>query len=131
MGFVVLFVEQMTAYDKRISDWSSDVCSSDRISLLWNFREDAMANKSNVPAVVPALGGEASLNRYLAEIRKFPLLTPEQEYMLAKRFQEHEDSEAAAKHVTSQHRLVAKIAMGYGVHGLPRLEAHKTQLQSL
>ena len=48
------------------------------ISLLWNFREDAMANKSNVPAVVPALGGEASLNRYMAEIRKFPLLTPEQ-----------------------------------------------------
>src|SRR3546814_93946 len=119
MGFVVLFVEQMTAYDKRISDWSSDVCSSDRISLLWNFREDAMANKSNVPAVVPALGGEASLNRYLAEIRKFPLLTPEQEYMLAKRFQEHEDSEAAAQLVTSHLRLVAKIAMGYRGYGLP------------
>src|SRR3546814_156415 len=81
-----------------------------------------MANKSNVPAVVPALGGEASLNRYLAEIRKFPLLTPEQEYMLAKRFQEHEDSEAAAQLVTSHLRLVAKIAMGYRGYGLPDSE---------
>ncbi|RZM06359.1 MAG: RNA polymerase factor sigma-32, partial [Sphingomonas sp.] len=45
-----------------------------------------MAKGSNVPATIPALGGEQSLNRYLAEIRKFPLLQPEQEYMLAKRF---------------------------------------------
>ena len=77
-----------------------------------------MANKSNVPAV-PALGGEASLNRYLSEIRKFPLLTPEQEYMLAKRYQEHQDPEAAAQLVTSHLRLVAKIAMGYRGYGLP------------
>jgi len=78
-----------------------------------------MANGSNVPATIPALGGEASLNRYLAEIKKFPLLTPEQEYMLAKRFQEHQDPDAAAQLVTSHLRLVAKIAMGYRGYGLP------------
>src|SRR6195952_1229523 len=81
-----------------------------------------MANRSNVPATIPALGGEASLNRYLAEIRKFPLLSPEEEYMLAKRFQEHQDPEAAAKLVTSHLRLVAKIAMGYRGYGLPASE---------
>jgi RNA polymerase sigma-32 factor len=68
---------------------------------------------------VPALGGEQSLNRYLAEIKKFPVLTAEQEYMLAKRYQEHEDPEAAAQLVTSHLRLVAKIAMGYRGYGLP------------
>ena len=78
-----------------------------------------MANGSNVPATIPALGGEASLNRYLAEIRKFPILSPEQEYMLAKRSEEHGDTEAAAQLVTSHLRLVAKIAMGYRGYGLP------------
>ncbi|WP_213979925.1 RNA polymerase sigma factor RpoH [Sphingomonas sp. dw_22] len=78
-----------------------------------------MASGSNVPATIPALGGEASLNRYLAEIKKFPILAPEQEYMLAKRFQEHGDTDAAAQLVTSHLRLVAKIAMGYRGYGLP------------
>jgi RNA polymerase sigma-32 factor len=78
-----------------------------------------MAKGSNVPATMPALGGEAGLNRYLSEIRKFPLLTPEQEYMLSKRYQEHGDSDAAAQLVTSHLRLVAKIAMGYRGYGLP------------
>ena len=71
-----------------------------------------------LPAV-PALGGEQSLNRYLTEIKKFPVLTPEQEYMLAKRYEEHEDPQAAAQLVTSHLRLVAKIAMGYRGYGLP------------
>ena len=78
-----------------------------------------MAEGSNVPATMPALGGEAGLNRYLSEIRKFPMLTPEQEYMLAKRYQEHQDPAAAAQLVTSHLRLVAKIAMGYRGYGLP------------
>ncbi|WP_395331576.1 RNA polymerase sigma factor RpoH [Novosphingobium sp. BL-8H] len=72
----------------------------------------------NLPAV-PTLGSEQSLNRYLSEIRKFPILAPEQEYMLAKRYKEHEDPEAAAQLVTSHLRLVAKIAMGYRGYGLP------------
>jgi len=81
-----------------------------------------VTRSSNVPATIPALGGDASLNRYLSEIRKFPLLTPEQEYMLAKRYQEHQDPEAAAQLVTSHLRLVAKIAMGYRGYGLPVAE---------
>ena len=63
--------------------------------------------------------GEGGLSRYLAEIRKFPLLDPQEEYMLAKRWREHEDTEAAHKLVTSHLRLVAKIAMGYRGYGLP------------
>ncbi|MDE1467072.1 RNA polymerase sigma factor RpoH [Aurantiacibacter sp. D1-12] len=74
---------------------------------------------SNNRPSVPALSGEGSLNRYLAEIKKFPVLTPEQEYMLAVRYKEHEDPDAAAQLVTSHLRLVAKIAMGYRGYGLP------------
>jgi RNA polymerase sigma-32 factor len=77
-----------------------------------------VANTSKALSV-PALGGEQSLNRYLAEIKKFPVLTAEQEYMLAKRYAEHEDPDAAAQLVTSHLRLVAKIAMGYRGYGLP------------
>src|SRR3954463_1804939 len=68
---------------------------------------------------LPVLSGEAGLSRYLTEIRKFPLLTPEDEYMFAKRWKEHEDPEAARRMVTSHLRLVAKIAMGYRGYGLP------------
>ena len=78
-----------------------------------------MSVKKNVPATIPALGGDASLNRYLSEIRKFPILKPEQEYMLAKRLQEHGDAKAAEQLVTSHLRLVSKIAMGYRGYGLP------------
>ena len=78
-----------------------------------------MSETKNVPATIPALGGDDSLNRYLAEIKKFPILSPEQEYMLAKRYQQHEDPAAAAQLVSSHLRLVAKIAMGYRGYGLP------------
>jgi RNA polymerase sigma-32 factor len=78
-----------------------------------------MSETKNVPATIPALGGDQSLNRYLAEIRKFPVLKAEQEYMLAKAFQEHGDAKAAEQLVTSHLRLVSKIAMGYRGYGLP------------
>ena len=68
---------------------------------------------------LPVLSGEAGLSRYLTEIRKFPLLSAEDEYMFAKRWKEHEDPEAARRLVTSHLRLVAKIAMGYRGYGLP------------
>jgi RNA polymerase sigma-32 factor len=71
---------------------------------------------------LPVLAGESGLSRYLSEIRKFPLLTAENEYMYAKRWQEHEDAEAARHLVTSHLRLVAKIAMGYRGYGLPLSE---------
>jgi RNA polymerase sigma-32 factor len=77
-----------------------------------------MAGGKNVPTI-PATGGEAGLNRYLAEIKKFPILSPEEEFMLAKRWTEHQDTDAAAKLVNSHLRLVAKIAMGYRGYGLP------------
>jgi len=68
---------------------------------------------------LPALGSEGNLTRYLQEIRKFPMLEADEEYMLAKRWREDGDTEAAHKLVTSHLRLVAKIAMGYRGYGLP------------
>src|SRR5262252_553288 len=70
-------------------------------------------------ATLPVLNGESGLSRYLAEIRKFPMLEPQEEYMLAKRWREHDDRDAAQRLVTSHLRLVAKIAMGYRGYGLP------------
>ena len=71
-------------------------------------------------SALPALAaGESGLTRYLEEIRRFPMLQPQEEYMLAKRYKEHEDREAAHRLVTSHLRLVAKIAMGYRGYGLP------------
>ena len=69
-----------------------------------------------LPSIV---SGEGGLSRYLEEIRRFPMLEPQEEYMLAKRYSEHADSNAAHKLVTSHLRLVAKIAMGYRGYGLP------------
>ena len=73
-------------------------------------------------ATLPVLNGESGLSRYLAEIRKFPMLEPQQEYMFAKRWREHDDRDAAHHLVTSHLRLVAKIAMGYRGYGLPIYE---------
>jgi len=71
-------------------------------------------------ASLPAIAsGEAGLSRYLDEIRRYPMLEPQEEYMLAKRYLEHDDPEAAHRLVTSHLRLVAKIAMGYRGYGLP------------
>jgi RNA polymerase sigma-32 factor len=70
-------------------------------------------------AALPILVSDGGLSRYLDEIRKFPMLEPQQEYMLAKRWREHGDRDAAHKLVTSHLRLVAKIAMGYRGYGLP------------
>jgi len=77
-----------------------------------------MSTYTNLPAPSP----EQGLNRYLQEIRKFPLLEPEQEYMLAKRWVDHQDANAAHQMVTSHLRLAAKIAMGYRGYGLPQAE---------
>ncbi|MCR9068627.1 MAG: RNA polymerase sigma factor RpoH [Rhodobacteraceae bacterium] len=77
-----------------------------------------MSTYANLPAPSP----EQGLNRYLQEIRKFPMLEPEEEYMLAKRWVEDQDTEAAHKMVTSHLRLAAKIAMGYRGYGLPQAE---------
>jgi RNA polymerase sigma factor, sigma-70 family len=71
---------------------------------------------------LPSLTPEGNLSRYLQEIRKFPMLEPEEEFMLAKRWQEHDDVNAAHKLVTSHLRLVGKIAMGYRGYGLPVAE---------
>ncbi len=77
-----------------------------------------MSSYTNLPAPSP----EQGLNRYMQEIRKFPMLEPDEEYMLAKRWVDHEDTEAAHKMVTSHLRLAAKIAMGYRGYGLPQAE---------
>ena len=79
----------------------------------WRLKESYMSNK------LPSVGAAGGLSRYLEEIRKFPMLEPQEEYMLAKRWQEEGDREAAHKLVTSHLRLVARIAMGYRGYGLP------------
>jgi RNA polymerase sigma-32 factor len=78
-----------------------------------------MATRTAMRTLPSIAAGSGGLSRYLEEIRRFPMLEPNEEYMLAKRWQEHEDKEAAHKLVTSHLRLVARIAMGYRGYGLP------------
>src|SRR6201998_2765357 len=89
---------------------------------LAHHRLETEQQSSMATLSVPSISSEGNLTRYLQEIRKFPMLEPEQEYMLAKRWKEHEDPQAAHKLVTSHLRLVAKIAMGYRGYGLPLSE---------
>ncbi|MCC5967010.1 MAG: RNA polymerase sigma factor RpoH [Natronohydrobacter sp.] len=77
-----------------------------------------MSSYTNLPAPSP----EQGLNRYMQEIRRFPMLEPEEEFMLAKRWVDHQDTDAAHRLVTSHLRLAAKIAMGYRGYGLPQAE---------
>src|SRR5690554_3023393 len=81
-----------------------------------------MSTATTASPRLPVLTPESNLTRYLQEIRKFPMLEADQEYMLAKRWREHEDLDAAHQLVTSHLRLVAKIAMGYRGYGLPLAE---------
>src|SRR5690554_4296753 len=83
-----------------------------------NKEWDHMSSYANLPAPSP----EQGMNRYLQEIRRFPMLEPQEEYMLAKRWVDHQDAEAAHRLVTSHLRLAAKIAMGYRGYGLPQAE---------
>src|ERR1700690_4248486 len=86
------------------------------------MRHPAEQHRSMAMVSVPSISGEGNLTRYLQEIRKFPMLEPDEEYMLAKRWKETEDPVAAHRLVTSHLRLVAKIAMGYRGYGLPLSE---------
>jgi RNA polymerase sigma-32 factor len=88
------------------------------IKVLATGTNSQMSNYSNLPAPSP----EHGLSRYLQQIRKFPMLEPQEEFMLAKRWVDHEDTDAAHKLVTSHLRLAAKIAMGYRGYGLPQSE---------
>jgi RNA polymerase sigma-32 factor len=81
-----------------------------------------MSNSADTISSVPTLSADGNLQRYLSEIRKFPMLAADEEYMLAKRWKEHGDVDAVHKMVTSHLRLVAKIAMGYRGYGLPIAE---------
>jgi RNA polymerase sigma-32 factor len=82
----------------------------------------ASAKGDEMARNLPSLVSDSNLARYLAEIRKFPMLEPTEEFMLAKRWQQHQDPDAAHRMVTSHLRLVAKIAMGYRGYGLPMSE---------
>ncbi|KAG1702873.1 RNA polymerase sigma factor RpoH [Nymphon striatum] len=92
---------------------------------LWDacFQEGALIytkeKGANMAQNLPTISSESGLSRYMQEIRKFPMLEPNEEYMLAKSYLEHDDRDAAHKLVTSHLRLVAKIAMGYRGYGLP------------
>lgn len=101
----------------------SDISSDSRPESDTSMSALTLTTSSNLAtrdgASLPALTPDGGLNRYLSEIRKFPMLAKDEEFMLAKRWAEHQDPKAAHKLVTSHLRLVAKIAMGYRGYGLP------------
>jgi RNA polymerase sigma-32 factor len=87
----------------------------------WNgpARRSSCEEQNKAMASLPSVAASGGLARYLEEIRRFPMLEPQEEYMLAKRWREYEDTEAAQRLITSHLRLVARIAMGYRGYGLP------------
>src|SRR5205823_12576914 len=89
---------------------------------LAHHRLETEQQSSMATLSVPSISSEGNLTRFLQVIRKFPMLEPEQEYMLAQRWKEHEEPEVAYRLVTSHLRLVAKIAMGYRCDELPLSE---------
>ena len=95
------------------------VSIASRLGLAVAVEEKKPVATATKTRTLPTLSSDGNLSRYLQEIRKFPMLEPDQEYMLAKRWREHGDTEAAHQLVTSHLRLVAKIAMGYRGYGLP------------
>ncbi|ESQ85542.1 RNA polymerase sigma 70 [Asticcacaulis benevestitus DSM 16100 = ATCC BAA-896] len=109
-----------TSYSDLSSESQSDKASPESDKPMSSL---ALTSSSNLAtrdgASLPALTPDGGLNRYLSEIRKFPMLPKDEEFMLAKRWAEHQDPKAAHKLVTSHLRLVAKIAMGYRGYGLP------------
>ena len=103
----------------RLCKYHNKINTSNSVSIvLTTGTNSKMSNYSNLPAPSPGHG----LSRYLQQIRKFPMLEPQEEFMLAKRWVDHEDTDAAHKLVTSHLRLAAKIAMGYRGYGLPQSE---------
>src|SRR5271156_3055094 len=118
--FVILRTQRLKSFALFQPRSDELYCAVRRLESAAGVRVRPMLRKEDpMAAALPIIAGESGLSRYLAEIKRFPMLEPQEEYMLAKRWREHGDREAAHKLVTSHLRLVAKIAMGYRGYGLP------------